>query len=430
MRLDLAALAHPAARLVVDGEVFDVAAIERAARSIEAPPGIVELPAATPLLTLVHLSAAWRAGALALPVRSRAGFRQVGSRPRGDPCADPEAVLGLATSGSTGAPRIATFDADALRWSARAIGGSLDLGPGQRIGVLATPDHGFGLIGLLLAGLAAGATLVDALRPFPDDRARALAAGRCDAVDGVAGIVAEVLALLPADAATRIRRIGVAGGPLTAGTARRLHTRCPDAVIVNQYGCTEAGPRIARRATRDPDEAAASVGAPLDGVRVWAADGRIAFTSPGQMRGFLADPDATATARAIGPDGAEGWWTGDRGRVVDGALVIEGRDDDRVKVRGQWIHLGRVAEAAEQAGAHAAFATLVPSPDRPEPRVVLVVVADAPLAMQRLLPALPSGVVPKVVRAPSLPRLASGKIDRGAAQALAAGDRSPPEEAR
>lgn len=411
MTLAIDQLVHSRARLVVDGRTLDRDELVRALRRADALTGVVRVPARSPLDALIGVGAAWRGGGLPIPDR-------VATRPTPVASAtSPQGALGLGTSGSTEAPRVAVFSAEALVWSVQAIAASLGLQPDDRVGMIAPSDHGFGLVGLLLAGLHAGATVVDASGAFAAERASAVDRGRCTVIGAVPSVLDGVVAALPGPARARLRQIGSAGGPLSPTVAARLCQACPAAVVLNQYGCTEAGPRLTACPSTSPHFAAGAVGPALPGVALAIVDGEVVFASPGQMSGYLDAPEATRAASIDVPGAGSGWRTRDLGRWVDGVLFLDGRADDRCKLNGEWVALDAIARAVESAGARRAFATLVPRHDRPEGR--LTVVYEGPrVALVDLLPSLPAGLAPRLVHVDALPSLPSGKIDRRTARAM------------
>lgn len=114
-------------------------------------------------------------------------------------------------------------------------------------------------------------------------------------------------------------RIAVCGGaPIPRQVARRfIGLGLP---LVQGYGMTELGPVVSGN-TLDDNEPE-SVGRPLRDVefRIGAAD-ELMVRSPGVMKGYLDDPEASAQAID-----AEGWMhTGDCARLRDGRLYITGR---------------------------------------------------------------------------------------------------------
>lgn len=117
-------------------------------------------------------------------------------------------------------------------------------------------------------------------------------------------------------------RIAVCGGaPIPAEVARVfIGLGLP---LVQGYGMTELGPVVSGN-TLDDNEPA-SVGRALRDVDLRiGADGELLVRSPGMMRGYL--DDAEATAQAID---AKGWLhTGDQAELRDGRLYITGRLKD------------------------------------------------------------------------------------------------------
>jgi long-chain acyl-CoA synthetase len=117
-------------------------------------------------------------------------------------------------------------------------------------------------------------------------------------------------------------RLAVCGGaPLSREVARTfIGLGLP---IVQGYGMTELSPVVSGNTLADNEPA--SVGRPLRDVEVRiSAEGELLVRSPGVMRGYLDDPEATA--RTID---REGWLhTGDKAEIREGRLYITGRLKD------------------------------------------------------------------------------------------------------
>jgi acyl-coenzyme A synthetase/AMP-(fatty) acid ligase len=428
-------VAAPTFRLRSHERAWTLPDIVREATRIALPDApAIEIPAADPVVALTHLEAAFMRGLVPVPnARLRA--------PRGlalEPDL-PGAALALRTSGSTGAPRLPAFAFDAVVRSSRRIAAYLGLGPEDELALLQPLDHGFGLIGQLFAAIASGAAVTSCASPFPDERADAVATSQAGVLAAVPHTLRELSEHLPeldALATRRLRSIGSAGGRLAPALARRLAIAFPEAVIWNQYGCTEAGPRLTAVPSTHPAFYTGTVGRALPGVHLWIADpltgevlaagrpGEICFRSDMQMLGYLGDPVATARQRrSLGP--AAGFFTGDLG-VLDpeDRLHLLGRADDLVKVRGERISLEAIAHVAESVGARAAIAIFVePEGEAADGQVTLVYEADRELSTAQLAKALPPSAGPMLPRrllwVPHLPRLASGKVDRAAVETLA-----------
>jgi len=400
----------------------------------DAADGVLEIPAGDVASTLVHLEAAFLRGFVPLPsVRARTA--QVLAITRDLPAAE----LALRTSGSTGVARVPAFTFDALVRSAHCIADYLELMPDDELALLQPLDHGFGLIGQLFAAIAGGCAVTDCATPYPDERAEAVASSQATVVAAVPHTLqqlAEHLHELDPEACRRLRSVGSAGGRLPPASARRLALAFPHAVIWNQYGCTEAGPRLTAVPSTHIAFYTGTVGRAVGAVHLWVSDGpegeilpagrpgEICFSSDTQMLGYLGDPDATARQRRdIGS--TSGYWTGDLGLLdPDDRLHVLGRGDDLVKVRGERVSLYALARAAESAGARSAIAILT-EPDGESADGVLTLVYEGDHALEpadliRILPPAAGRMLPRrILWVPALPRLASGKIDRTAVEILA-----------
>jgi acyl-coenzyme A synthetase/AMP-(fatty) acid ligase len=134
------------------------------------------------------------------------------------------------------------------------------------------------------------------------------------------------------------------------------------------------------------------------------------------MTGYWGDPESTDMMRVSG-----GWRTGDIG-VIDelDRLHVLGRADDVIKIRGEKVSLQSISRAAEEFGASAAHAVFVPDRQQPmEGRIILVYESPEPLDRLKLAAAMPRHGMPKrMLWWPKLPRLASGKLNRTAIDAI------------
>jgi long-chain acyl-CoA synthetase len=363
---------------------------------------VVEVPAGDPLSCLAWLEASWRAGRAPLP---RAGVRA----PRGlELRTDSRPAYVIATSGSTGVPKFPWFDVEAGALGARRIARYLELTPRDVVAIVQPLEHAYALVGQLFAALTVGARIVWAHRSFPEEQASAIDEAGTTILSSVPFTLARLLDAGMGGAA--LRHMASAGGPLHARLAARLVERYPAATIWNQYGCTEAGPRLTACPSNDGVFATGSVGRAIDGVRLRLSnDGEIAFASDTAMRGYLGDETSQ-------PD-AGFWNTGDLGELdPTGALYVHGRVDDVVKHRGVKVALDAVARAVEACGARAALAWLV---GEENPELVAAYEGDAEISKRAVREHLPLESLPaRLVRVNTLPRLPNGKIDRLKAKSL------------
>jgi len=356
--------------------------------------------------------------------------------------AEPGLAAVVATSGTSGAPKLVELGADAVAWSARAVSAALGAGPGDRW-LCCLPLHG-------VAGLAVVARAWEAGLPLEvhdrfDPAAVAAAAGRATLVSLVPTMLARLLAA--GDQAARFRRVLLGGSPIPAELAEAAAAR--DVSLVRSYGLTEtfggmvhdghpldgAAVRIGGVWTADPAASAArlpsrmgprepgghgaarAAGAgPADGDPENDPQGEILLQGPMLFRRYRGDPARTAAALQ------DGWLrTGDLGRVdPDGRLKVLGRLDELVISGGVNVHPGEVEAVL---AAHPAVAEVAVA-GRPDPewgqRVTAFVVPADPAAPPTLAglrafarERLAAAKVPReLVLVPSLPRGASGKLLR------------------
>jgi amino acid adenylation domain-containing protein len=264
----------------------------------------------------------------------------------------------LYTSGSRGPGKGVMLGHANLGFTAAAIARALTLTHRDRILNTLPLHHSYGLY-QLWAGLACGATIV--LEPPPalaPALATALERHRATVLPATPGLVRLLLALRTPPPLPALRLVTQAADALAPEDAQRLRETWPHTVLRRMYGLTECG-RVSIEADDDRPAAATSVGRPLPGTAVQLVDddgrevgpgrpGRLWVRGPHVMQGYWQRPDETARAlRPTAVDHADaggrpagGPWldTGDRFvQDADGCLHFHGRDDDRIKCRGERI---------------------------------------------------------------------------------------------
>jgi long-chain acyl-CoA synthetase len=388
---------------------------------------------------LVHVLALARAGAVALPINHRlkpAEQRAILDAGRATPApieaaqawlrehprgrlppsgAEKEPALLLATSGTTGQPKLAPISSRALlgaigRVHALPVGNQRFFRPGRDVVLMALPlSHVMGLatmLGALCAGVRVihherfeAAKILDAMeheRPnvfvgVPTMYADLEAEGAAQRDLSSLELFISAADAMPPDRARRFQKYG-AFGPLTAGFA-------------DVYGMVElAGPAAVRIYPPSPRFAGLpSVGFVLPGFEARTVDGEL------QLRG----------------GNVPEWFpTGDVARLgPGGTFVFVGRSLDRLKVGGFSVF---PAEVEEELRGHPGVAevAVVGAPDERLGEVpVAIVVAPNGLDAEEFLRWSADRVAPyrrprAVVLARALPRGPNGKLDRRAARRL------------
>ena len=343
----------------------------------------------------------------------------------------------IATSGSTGEPKLVALSGDALRASARATEARLG-GPGRWL--LALPAEHVAGVQVIVRALLAGAppVVMDLRTGFrPDAFAAATAAlgpGRrytslvptqlrriLDAEEGVAALQSYAAVLVG----------GAALDPATRERARAAGVR-----VVTAYGMSET----AGGCVYD--------GVPLDGVTVELdEDGRILLGGPTLASGYL-HPDGDGGAGGEAFAGGR-FRTGDLGRWQDGRLEVLGRADDVIVTGGEKVAPAAVERVlAAQPGVRAACAVGLPdaewgqvvaaavvwnaaaetgaptaTPATPEP--------DAESLREAVRAALGRAAVPRrIVAVAEIPLRGIGKPDRAAVARLVSAAADPHHPAR
>jgi len=370
----------------------------------------------------------------------------VASPPPGDAdCPAVRAVPGalayvLYTSGSTGTPKGVMQTQRNVVYAAEHAAAGFGLTSADRHALLSPVAFGQAASVIMNALLSGGCVVVhDARRKGLNGIGEWLRRERVTIVQTVPTVLRHVVSSLrPEQRLESLRAIRLGGEPLSGADvesfARHLDARCR---IVNSYGSTEVksiarfdadplcverdelvpvGFAVGDRRLRVCDEAGNEVPAGSVGeVRV-----RSTFMSPG----YWSDSDLTRRRFQRAADGAMEFCTGDLGRVrSDGALVLVGRGDAQVKLRGHRIELGEIEAALlASSGVVQAAACVRDGPTgHRELAAFLVMQPGATIdraALRGALSAhLPRYMLPsRFIGLPRMPLRANGKVDR---QALA-----------
>lgn len=347
----------------------------------------------------------------------------------------------LFTSGSTGRPKgVAAAHAPLSRftaWQAAAFG----LTASDRFSLLAGLSHD-PLLRDIFTPLGLGATVV-----IPDAQTLvepgALAQWFRRAGVTVAHITPALGQVLLAGAAKvrtlpDLRRLFWGGDLLPTELARDMAGLAPKAEQASFYGATETPQAVA--VFLNPDRAGgrnAPIGRGVNGAQILVLDakgrpagigeaGEIAVRSSYLSLGYV---DA---GRVVPPVERGLYRTGDRGFYLpDGDVLLLGRADDQVKVRGHRVELAEVA-AALKAQPRVGQAAAVAVGEGAALRIVGFAAPSGGASpgeaelMAGLAARLPASMLPRSVRVlERLPLLPNGKVDRQALASIAAQPDTP-----
>ena len=330
------------------------------------------------------------------------------------PVPDDGTALVVATSGTTGSPRLAMLGRDALRAAGTA---SAELLGGRGVYALALPTSYVAGAMVLVRCVLSGhdPVVVDLTDGFS-------VRGFVDAVDALLHQPHDDLrltSLVPTQLARLLDAGGVATAALVALDAVLLggaaapasllqRAREANVNVVTTYGMTET----CGGCVYD--------GVPLPGVDVRIVDEHVELTGAVLFSGYLGEPELSARALH------DGWFrTNDRGVVHEGTLRVLGRSDDVVQSGGVNVSVTAVEQSlTELPGVDDAAAVAVPDE---EWGTALVAVLASQQPWERA--AVRAHVTQQLGRAsaprevlvvPDLPRLTSGKPDRQALRTLVA----------
>lgn len=417
-----------------------------------------------PAGALIAMLAAMDTGAAVLPLDLRAGEAGLkDTRDRAKPAVvvteadleghltlecppDPRTIpntagLLLFTSGSSGPPKGVVLGKRGIAANVDAILSYLPVRAFNTTALVLPMSYSYALVGQALVTLRAGGRLL-LLNDVP------FAATQVDLMvqEGATGLssvptslrlIAQAAADLPAGDRPPLGYLASAGAPLDEKTRALMKTVFPAARRFNQYGLTEACPRVTGLSDAEPAFEQGSVGRPLPGITVHAIGpdglklpagevGELVVNGPSVMLGYLDDPDGTA--RVLGPDGLH---AGDHGYVdADGYVYVVGREDGVVKCAGERVSLEEVA-AVLRLAPEVREACVVAVPDELmgahlvafiEPQAGLEAAGPAREAAKRQLSAAKRPR--RIIELPELPRSANGKLDLAAMRRLAAGERA------
>ncbi|MDX3453898.1 fatty acid--CoA ligase family protein [Streptomyces sp. ME02-8801-2C] len=348
-------------------------------------------------------------------VRATFGFRSeyevVTERRAGGQAATTGHRLVQFSSGSTGRPKVIGRTARSLAAEVDRFAGVPGMPvAGDRLLLLSSTAHSFGLIGGLLHSLAAGVSVVFAPRVFARDILRTALEHRITALFGVPTHF-ELLAAATDPAALPDLRIAVSGGEIMPPRVAADFTQRYGVGVGEAYGTTETGiVAIDVGGTLRPSVGRAAPGV---SIRVRRDELDVALDeSP-----YLFDSG--------GAQYTDGWLhTRDRAALdAGGAVVVRGRADSLVVIGGLKVDLTEVENVLRE---HPAVEQAVLVHEEMTEAYVAVRAGSEPPSAEDLLrwcrERLADYKVPRVVRLlDALPRTSNGKLVRQAALLRGAG---------
>ena len=302
----------------------------------------------------------------------------------------------VASSGSTGTPRLVALSKTAILESARAVNRRLDTHKSDTW-CCVLPTFHVGGIGIHARAFVSGARVVSALW----NAAEFISLCGRERVTLSALVPAQVVDLVRGSyrSPVSLRGIVIGGGALSEdvyAAARELGWP-----VMPSYGLTEACSQVATAKFESPDLVL------LDHWEARSDDGRIAIKGPSLLTGYVDE-------RGLSDPKRDGWfYTSDLGHVQGRTLRVEGRVDDVVKIGGELVNVARLEALLETVRGSQDAALVVVSDDRLGSAIHLAATSDA----RELTEAFNRKVLPferirQAHQIALIPRTALGKIRR------------------
>ena len=337
-----------------------------------------------------------------------------------------EPAFWIYSSGTTGLPKAIVHSHRDVLPTGLVLTEVLGLGRGARVLATSKLFFAYALDNAFLGALRAGATAI--LQPDWPEPASTL--------DLAAGTGAEVLFSVPsfyrrllAEPAEQLAKLGavryfMSGGETIPDVFEHRWRAATGRPILQIYGTSETF--CVAMATRPGEATSGSVGRPLPGVSARLLDesgaevasggtGVLWIAHPALAQGYWQRPELTESVFRAGWFNSHDCFS----RGEDGLWYHQGRDDEMLKIAGQWVGPGEV-EAVLLAVAGIIDVACVPVPDADGfPRLAVFVVTAAPAeAIEAAIAAacverLPRHKRPRWIRrVAALPRTATGKVQR------------------
>jgi O-succinylbenzoic acid--CoA ligase len=310
----------------------------------------------------------------------------------------------IASSGSTGSPRLVALSKEAILTSAGAVNRHLQARESD-VWCCVLPTFHVGGLGIYARAFMTGARVVSALW----DAASFIALCNAERVTLSALVPAQVVDLLRGDHAppSSVRAIVIGGGALSAELYERATQR--GWPVLPSYGLTECSSQVATAALGSSDLRV------LDHVEVREEpDSRLSIKSKSLLTGYV---DAAGN---ITDPRRDGWFvTSDLGHVQERGLVLAGRVDDVIKIGGELVNVVRLEALLEAMRGDVDATLVVVSDERLGMAIHLATTRDA----GELVRAFNAQVAPyeKIRRThqlASIPRTALGKVRRAEVRRL------------
>jgi long-chain acyl-CoA synthetase len=246
----------------------------------------------------------------------------------------PKVALVLFTSGSTGKVKAVQLSQENILANCFAIINAMKFDRIKSQLLFLPLSYSFGLLGQLLPGLICGlsttiiSSFTDVLTIFERGNIPEMWSGVPSHWQAIGQIAQHFN-----EHADHIKTIVSAGAVLALPLRESMRKLFPKAIIYNNYGLTEASPRVLIYSSEDPLFLANYVGYPIGDWQVKINSKGVLYIKGKQvMLGYLGDDNT---------HDIDGWLpTGDRAEILPSGLVaISGRADEMIKMAGEKVSI-------------------------------------------------------------------------------------------
>lgn len=250
----------------------------------------------------------------------------------------PELSLILFTSGTTGQVKAVQLSHVNIESNCLAVINSLGFSNIEDQLLFLPLSYSFGLLGQLLPALKAGLT-THLLSQFTDIKMLMEKGDVPQMWSGVPShwVAINKMARIYPQSAAKILKIISAGAPLSLTLRAELKSNFPNALIYNNYGLTEASPRVLTYSSNDSLFMESYAGYPIGDWQIrLSEDNELLIHGSQIMLGYLGEKNDSRIQN--------GWLsTGDIAEILPSGLVaIKGRRDTMVNIGGEKVNLAEI----------------------------------------------------------------------------------------
>lgn len=253
---------------------------------------------------------------------------------------DPHLAVILFTSGSTGQVKAVQLSPQNIKANTFAIIKALQFNRVSNQLLFLPLSYSFGLLGQLLPGLLSGLT-TQIIEHFTDIKTLHETKAMPQMWSGVPShwIAISKIAQRYPESAALIKALVSAGAPLSTALRAELKQTFPNAIIYNNYGLTEASPRVLVYSSEDPLFMESYAGYPIGDWEVkLSEDDELLLRGSQMMLGYLGEREQQRIQN--------GWLhTGDLAEILPNGLVaIKGRMDNLVNIGGEKVYITEIEQ--------------------------------------------------------------------------------------